>query len=161
MEKNEPLKNNLSADANEVKTLIQNFNEHKFFGIIVNKLNNISSEKIKLRILDIIKILNSNNIDFLQLKRTIFEGLPDEVPSLRSLGWKMIMNCLPLNIDEWEDFIDKKRLEYNETKDKIITKLELDKLKYEKDKNKFNDSVEVLDLGNFNLTFVSKVILYF
>ncbi len=146
MEKNQLIKNN-TVESNELKTMIQNLNEHKFFGIIVNKINNISSEKIKLRILDIIRILNSTNIDFLQLKRMIFEGLPDDVPSLRSLGWKMIMNYLPLNLNEWETYIDKKRIEYNEMKEKIITKLELDKLKYEKDKGKIHDSVEVLDSG--------------
>ncbi len=146
MEKNKPIQNNTS-EAKEINTMIQNLNEHKFFGIIVNKMNNISSEKIKLRILDIIKILNSSNIDFLQLKRMIFEGLPDDVPSLRSLGWKIIMNYLPLNLNEWENYIDKKRMEYNEMKEKIITKLELDKLKYEKDKSKIHNSVEVLDSG--------------
>lgn len=146
MEKNKLIKNNTS-EANEIVTTIQNLNEHKFFGIIVNKMNNISSEKIKLRILDIIKILNSSNIDFLQLKKIIFEGLPDDVPSLRSLGWKIIMNYLPLNLNQWENYIDNKRIEYNEMKEKIITKLELDKLKYEKDKTKINNFVEVLDSG--------------
>ena len=148
MEKNHPIKN-ITTEGNEIKTMIQNLNEHKFFGIIVNKLNKISSEKIRLRILDIIKILDSTNIDFLQLKKIIFEGLPDDVPSLRSLGWKMIMNYLPLNLNEWENYIDKKRMEYNEMKQKIITKLELDKLKYEMDKGKHHNSVEVLDSGKF------------
>lgn len=155
MDNNQPIKNNNISDVNQIKTIIQNFNEHKFFGIIVNKLNNISSEKIKLKILEIIKILNSQEIDFLQLKKIIFEGLPDEVPSLRSLGWKMIMNYLPLNVNEWEDFIDKKRMEYNEIKEKIITKLELDKLKYEKDRGKIHNTVEVLDSGNILLQFLT------
>ena len=144
-----PSKINHTIDTNEIKLMIQNLNEHKFFGIIVNRINNISSEKIKIRILEIIKILNSSNIDFLLLKKMIFEGLPDDVPSLRSLGWKIIMNYLPLNVHQWENHIDKKRFEFNEMKEKIITKLELDKLKYEKDKEKIiYNSVEVLDSGN-------------
>lgn len=104
--------------------------EHKFFGIIVNKIKAISSEKIKTRILEFVNILNSSNVDFLGLKRLVFEGLPDEVPSLRSLAWKMILNYLPFNMNEWENFIDSKRTEYTENKEKIITKLELDKQKY-------------------------------
>lgn len=147
MEKTKNYKNN-SIDTNEIKSMILNLNEHKFFGIIINKMNNISSEKIKSRILEIIKILNSSNIDFLQLKKMIFDGLPDDVPSLRSLGWKIIMNYLPLDLNEWENHIDKRRNEYNQIKDKIITKLELDKLKYQKDKGKIHNTVEVLDSGN-------------
>jgi len=146
----------------DIFSFIESLNEHKFFGIMINKLNNISSEKIKLKIIEIIKILNSTNIDFLHLKKIIFEGLPDDVPSLRSLSWKMMLNYLPLNLQEWENYIDKKRIEYVQLKDKIFTKLELDKQKYAINKNYKKDriinplkSVEVLDLGNlYNDFFV-------
>ncbi len=152
----EKISNTINNNDNnkDIYLFIESLNEHKFFGIIVNKLNNISSEKIKSRIIEIIKILNSSNIDFIKLKKIIFDGLPDDCPSLRSLNWKMILNYLPLNLDEWENYIDTKRNEYNEIKNRIITKLELDKLKYEKNKNRTNvNSVEILDSGIIFIKF--------
>jgi hypothetical protein len=128
----------------EVELLIYELHEHKFLGIIVNKTINISSEKTKLRVFEIVKLLNSDKIDIKKLKELIFEGLPDDISSLRSLTWKLLMNYLPFNLNEWENHIDKKRSEYISAKEKIITKLELDKLDYQKSKNKNTEK------GNFN-----------
>ena len=134
----------------KLETNINQFVEHKFFGIIFNKTINISSEKIKTRILEIIKLLDSTNINSIELKKMIFDGLPDDIPSLRSLTWKIILNYLPLNINEWENFIDFKRNQYADYKNKYVTKLELEKLKHEKNKklieNK-NSFIEILDSG--------------
>jgi hypothetical protein len=61
----------------------------------------------------------------------------------------MILNYLPSNVDEWEDYVDNKRAKYNEEKKEIYTKLELDKIKHSNDtedkKNKELLKVEVLD----------------
>jgi hypothetical protein len=130
----------------------EELNEHKFFGIIIAKTMNISSEKLKSRIVEILKILNSEKINSYNLKRTIFEGLPDDIPSLRSLTWKILLNYLSENVNEWEETIDKKRNEYNERKKEIFGKLEMDLIKKRKIDEK-NKEVEILDGGeNINNT---------
>ena len=160
----------------EVESIINELHEHKFLGILVNKTMNISSEKIKMRVFEIIKMLNSTQIDIEKLKEIIFEGLPDDISSLRSLAWKLLLKYLPLNLDDWENHIDAKRSEYISAKEKIITKLELDKLNYQKNKstersasfnvnkfeNKINNQkdVEVLDNGKINKNIIIFTFIY-
>jgi len=110
------------------KTYID-LNEHKFFGIIITKAYNISSEKIKNKILDILKHLNSNKINIFSLNKIIFEGLPDDIPSLRSIIWKILLGLIPLNVNEWEEILDNKRNEYNKLKKELYEKFELSKIK--------------------------------
>lgn len=109
--------------------LLDQLNDHKFFGIIVSKVLNVSSEKLKNKILDIIKNLNSSNINYPILRKIIFEGLPDDIPSMRSLIWKLLLDYLSLNVNEWEESIDKKRAIYNEMKKNIFGKLDIERLK--------------------------------
>jgi hypothetical protein len=109
---------------------LDELSEHKFFEIIANKTKNIYSEKLKFKIVQILKIINSPKIHFQSLRDIIFEGLPDEIPSLRSLVYKMLLYYLTLNVNEWEDYIDTRRAEYNSEKEKIYIKLELEKKKH-------------------------------
>jgi len=118
------------------------FTDHKFFGIIISKTQNISSEKLKIKVLEILKTINSYKINFYKLTRHVFEGLPDDIPSLRSLAWKILFKYLQLDVNRWEESIDKKRIEYYKEKKVLYDKLELEiilKKKREIESNKIND----------------------
>ena len=52
------------------------------------------------------------------------EGLPDDLPEIRSLIWKIIFGYLPLNMDEWDKILKSKRIAYRKYKDSIVEKLE-------------------------------------
>jgi hypothetical protein len=132
-----------SVTNNSEKSLLLDFlNDHKFFGIIINKILNVSSEKLKNKILEILKLLNSKNIDSDNLRRIVFEGLPDDIPSLRSLIWKLLLNYLPLNVESWEDNIDSKRNDYLNLKKTIYSKLDLEKIRKS---GKTENKIEILD----------------
>ena len=107
-----------------MKTNIDDLIDNKYFGAIIINISNLQ-EKSKNLILEIIKVLNSNNINLLQLKQNIIKGILDVSPSLRSLCWKILFKYIPLNIEIWEQFLDKKREEYELLKKKIYKKKHL------------------------------------
>jgi hypothetical protein len=113
------------------KKLYDELNEHKFFGILVEKAISISSEKIKNKVFEIINLLTTSKLNSMILNKLIFEGLPDDIPSLRSLIWKILLNFLPTDVSQWESEADKKRTEYNKLRKQYLEKLELDRLKGE------------------------------
>jgi len=126
---------NLDVNTDKLQTTKKNSNlepslheliDHKFFGTIISKLSNISSEKLKNKVQEILKTINSDKINFYKIRRFIFEGLPDDIPSLRSIAWKLLFNYLPLDVNCWEDVIDKRRAEYNKEKNEMYEKLELE-----------------------------------
>jgi hypothetical protein len=126
----------------EVKSytkIYEELKDHKFFGILVEKASNMQSEKIKTKVFEIIKSLNNSKINILALNKIIFEGLPDDIPSLRSLIWKILLGIIPLDIDKWESTIDKHRNEYYLLKKQYLSKLELDKLNKPVKKKKIID----------------------
>lgn len=150
----EPSNNQISISANSTsvktpgkniiaETFYEELKEHKFFGIIVTKAVNIASEKLKNKIFEIIKILNSTSINSYNLKKLVFDGLPDDIPSLRSLVWKMLLGYLSMNVNDWEESIDRKRNEYNEMKKKMFEKLDLERLRKSEGVKKVKS--EVLD----------------
>ena len=52
------------------------------------------------------------------------EGLPDDLPELRSLIWKINLGYLPLNTEEWDTILKSKRIAYQNYKDSVVKKLE-------------------------------------
>ncbi len=103
--------------------------EHKFFGIIISKAVKVSSEKLKNKILELIKALNTSSINSYNVKKIAFYGLPDDIASMRSLVWKYILNYLSSNVDNWEQTIDNKRLEYVNLRKKIFDAFDLARIK--------------------------------
>ena len=51
-------------------------------------------------------------------------GLPDDLPEIRSLIWKINFEYLPLNMGEWDKILKSKRIAYRKYKDSIVEKLE-------------------------------------
>jgi hypothetical protein len=99
--------------------------DHKFFGFFCDKIEKYPSKIIKKRLIDLIKILNSSNINHNLIREYMTEGVPDELPGLRSILWKILFGVLPLNINLWEEKLDDKRTKYNKLKENTIVKLEL------------------------------------
>jgi len=52
------------------------------------------------------------------------KGLPDDLPELRSLIWKINFGYLPLNMEEWDKILKSKRIAYQKYKNSILEKLE-------------------------------------
>ena len=51
-------------------------------------------------------------------------GLPDDLPELRSLIWKINFGYLPINMEEWDKFLKSKRIAYQKYKNSVFEKLE-------------------------------------
>lgn len=105
-------------DYKELEKNKENYREHKFFFSVIKHLDGLP-ESMSFRIIQIIKVLDSSNIDLDKLKKLSYNGL-DESSSLRSIVWKILLGLLPLNIDKWQETLDKKRDDYTKMKDKFI-----------------------------------------
>lgn len=60
------------------------------------------------------------------IRRFAFEGIPEDMPLLRSLVWKINLRYLPKNYEAWDNFVTKKREEYNDIKSSFIKKLNIE-----------------------------------
>ena len=65
-----------------IEILKKSCEKNKLLSFILSKTNNLP-EKIKTKTLNIINILNNEKIDYSKLQKFIFEGIPDDIPSLR------------------------------------------------------------------------------
>lgn len=107
-----------------VDALIENIktsvSSNKLLSFIVDKLDKIKSEKIMIRMINIITVLSSDNINYSDLHQLVFNGLPDDIPSLRSLIWRILLNNLSLNFNEWEANLTSSRKKYEEYSKRFI-----------------------------------------
>ncbi len=96
--------------------------EDNYFIIsIVSKAQNHCCLETLPRINNILKyILNE---DKKNLQKECYLGLPDELPCLRALIWKINFKYLPLNIKQWEKSLYLKRHEYIEIKKAFLLKI--------------------------------------
>ena len=119
------------------KKEINNLKEHKFFSEIIMNTELIKDSSIKDNIYSIVYELNKTSIKI----PNIYSLIPSQAlfyqKSLRSLVWKVCLKYLPLNIEEWEEYLDKKRDEYIEIKDKYLTTSK-------NLKKKFSPSIDIL-----------------
>ena len=111
---------------NNSKGGVEDIYEDKIFGPLIKKFKKCQSSKIKNKISEILKVIYSIEISEDDLRKIVFEGIPDEFGDLRSLIWKIMLNYLPLNCKIWEESLDVKRKDYNLLKQKLVIKLELD-----------------------------------
>ena len=84
------------TDINSYKNLL-NISD-KIFGLLISKIqdNKISfSERVRKKIIDILNCLNiENKINFKNLRKLIFDGIPDEFPGVRSILWKLMLKVV-------------------------------------------------------------------
>ena len=78
-----------------------NHNE-QIVSIICSALTSCSQKELP-RINKILKDIISNNKK--ELKRECYKGLPENLPSLRALIWKMNFKYLPHKIQNWETIL--------------------------------------------------------
>lgn len=103
------------------KRQLQPVSKNTFLNKILYKSFKTCSEKVRKRINDIILCLLIKDYD--SLKKYTFEGLPDEMPLLRSLIWKINLKYVPFNLDKWDESLKKKRNEYEDLKTVLLSKL--------------------------------------
>ena len=93
-----------------------NHNE-QIVSIICNALTSCYKEEY-IRINKILKDIIKNNK--IELKRECYKGLPENLPSLRALIWKINFKYIPRNINKWESTLKSLRDEYKEIKNAFI-----------------------------------------
>lgn len=103
---------------NNCKTKMTNhpLKKNNLISFIKAKLPFISSEKIRNRIISLIITLESSKINYGELRQLIIEGIPDDIPSLRSLIWKILLDQLSLNVNEWDNLLNVSRKKYDNYK---------------------------------------------
>ena len=96
---------------------------------IMYKSCKFHGEKTRKLIKEILlKIIKKQKDD---LKNVCFGGLPDDLPILRSLIWKINLKYFNYEIDKWEIYTQKKRMEYEEIKYAFLLKMEIEKKLHE------------------------------
>jgi len=107
----------------------------KFYKILEKSLEKIPnqniSKKLKVKLLKIITCFYpaNNKIDFLELRKLVSEGLPEELPELRSILWKLFLNYYPNNLNEWHSFSREKFDDYERIKADLLNGEEKEKYK--------------------------------
>ena len=96
-------------------------------------------------------LLNIINFNEEELKKECYKGLPDDLPSLRALIWKINFRYLPHDIKKWKDSLQSKRNEYLEIKNAFILRIKEEiKIFEELEKEKENNENHINDINNIN-----------
>ena len=95
-----------------------NHNE-QIVSIICNALTSCFPEEYN-RINKILKDIIKNNKS--EIKKECYKGLPENLPSLRALIWKINFKYLPRNIKKWENTLKSLREEYRELKNAVMVR---------------------------------------
>ena len=101
--------NDLENEKNIINTKIEILAEetksNNSLNIIITKLSQLKSIKIKSKIIEILNLLILKEIPYNKLSKKMFDGIPDDILSLRPLLWKISLNYLSLKPDEWENIL--------------------------------------------------------
>ena len=120
----------------------KNLNKKTILQIIVNKILSSANQTIN-KSSGFIESLISKNKKNLQLFSE--DGVPDEIPILRSIVWKINLGYLSINNEEWENILSDKRKSYFYYKN-IIQKNLLEEYKlFENYSNMSKEEKEDLD----------------
>ena len=119
--------NDLENEKNILNTKIEILTEeaksNNSLSLIITKLSQLKSIKIKSKIIDILNLLILKEIPYNKLSKKMFDGIPDDILSLRPLLWKISLNYLSLKPDEWEDNLKQNRALYESNKKKYMDNL--------------------------------------
>ncbi|KYN97256.1 putative TBC domain protein [Plasmodium gaboni] len=90
------------------------------------KNEEVEQKNISQRMKKLCSILNSPIIDINELKNILWGGISDEVPFMvRERCWKLALGYLPLNTDDTQKVLKKKRDEYENLKKQYYNKMKL------------------------------------
>lgn len=132
------------VDKSNGKRELKPVSKNNLLNKIMYKSHKNCTENTKKRINEIILSLLIRDVD--SLRKFSFEGLPDEMPLLRSLLWKINLKYLGMNLDKWEDYLNKKRAEYNDMKSAFMMKLQMEyQAKVEIDNNSNIEEYQLTD----------------
>ena len=125
-----------SSNKNIFEEILISPNHNEQIVSIICSAIKLCSQKEYPRINKILKDIISNNK--LELKKECYKGLPENLPSLRALIWKINFKYLPHKIQTWNRVIKSYRDEYRELKNAVIIrqKEEIKIFEEIKDKNK-------------------------
>ncbi|KAL8452209.1 hypothetical protein Emed_001516 [Eimeria media] len=76
--------------------------------------------KSRSRLETCLDALEPETLDPQLLRVVCAKGLPEGCPALRSLYWRILLHCLPLNISEWQQHREKLRVAYESYKAEFI-----------------------------------------
>ena len=97
---------------------------NKFFSRLNTKALKCSENTKKLVSNTMSAILEKNKKDIITIAEI---GIPDDLPILRAYIWKILLNYLPEDPEQWEEILNKKRSEYNNYRQLIDQKLSIEK----------------------------------
>ena len=100
---------------------------------LVNKfLKSLIEQKVKKdyyqRISIFLKMLNKPKINIVCLRSCSFRGIPNQCFGLRGIIWRLLLKYLPLEVENWERFLEEKHAEYKLLCKKYELKLPVKKL---------------------------------
>ena len=131
-------------DDNEKKEINDNKNEKKkIFSKIFSKSLLCPKATIDLASKIIDNIVGMNRAELFKLTEG---GLPDDLPELRSLIWKINLDYLPSDCNHWDKYLESKRTTYKKYRENIIKDLEkeLESLKdYDKMTKKEKNEMDI------------------
>ena len=104
----------------KIQYLSEETKSNDFLNSIVDKIKNIKATQVQYRITQIISLLIRSDIPYSLLKKYMFDGLPDDILSLRPLIWKISLGYLSLNTENWENDLSTNRNLYNTYKKKYM-----------------------------------------
>jgi hypothetical protein len=92
---------------------------------IVSKSEKAHCEREKRKVKDILKHVLKKEKE--KLRKICCEGLPDDLPILRSMIWKINLRYLNYEVEKWNDYLLKKRVEYEDIKLAFMMKMEAER----------------------------------
>lgn len=120
----------------KITILTEESKSNNSINFIISKLSLLKSIKIKSKIVDILNLLILKEIPYNRFSKHMFDGIPDDILSLRPLFWKISLNYLSLKPYEWDNILEQNRTLYEKNKKRymnFISSSIINKLKNKKD----------------------------
>eukprot|EP00347_Sterkiella_histriomuscorum_P006901 403350997 len=83
-------------------------------------LNSISVGWIRERAINFMKVLGKRRIDMIMLRSLSFRGVPQEIPGLRPIVWRVLLGYLPRETAKWEQFLKNQKQIYKDWRKELI-----------------------------------------
>lgn len=95
---------------------------HKFFSYIVEPTLKLDSPLTLACVIQVLKGLNSSPIELSVLKELgYYSKIPDEISAVRPIVWKVLLEHLPLKLENWESEMEQRDKDYQMLVDKLYT----------------------------------------